>query len=320
MREEIQALGGQVHFLTTLKDCIWQDDVLQEIIVEQEGQEKHWPCHQLILATGHSARETVTALYQKGVEMKAKPFAMGVRVEHPQEMIGRNQYGEFYKQLPAADYKLTYTTQSGRGVYSFCMCPGGYVVNASSEKGRSVVNGMSNYRRDSENANSAVVVTITPEDYNGVDDPLAGIAYQRQLEEAAYHAGQGNIPVQLFGDFKESKTSTAFGKISPCMKGAYQLANVRDMLPTFMGEALEEGIHAFERRIPGYSRADALVSGIESRTSSPVQITRNEQLQSNIAGIYPCGEGAGYAGGITSAAMDGLKVAEQILNDWEQSK
>lgn len=313
MREQIIALGGEVRFETILEQAVWEENGLQEIIVRHGDKVEQIPCDTLILATGHSARDTVAKLYQDGLGMEAKPFAVGVRVEHPQEMIGRNQYGEWYRKLPVADYKLTYTTQSKRGVYSFCMCPGGYVVNASSEPGRLVVNGMSNYERDSANANSAIVVTVSPEDFGGAD-ALAGIAFQRKWEEAAFAAGKGKIPVQLLGDFWQNKASTGLGAVAPCMKGAYLLSNVRQALPDFVGDAIAEGMKAFERRITGYSREDTLLSGIESRTSSPVKIPRNEGLQSNVPGIYPCGEGAGYAGGITSAAMDGIRVAQMILS------
>lgn len=312
IRQEILSLGGEIYFETTLKGAVWEKGQLREIRLDQEGKERSLSCDTLILATGHSARDTVTKLYQEGLVMEAKPFAMGVRVEHPQEMIGRNQYGEWYDKLPTADYKLTYTTQGGRGVYSFCMCPGGFVVNASSEPGRLVVNGMSNYERNGANANSAIVVTVTPEDFGG-SDALAGIWFQRKWEEAAFQAGQGRIPVQLLEDFLQDKESTGLGEVVPCMKGQYALANLRPVLPGFVGDAIAEGMTAFEKRIRGYSRGDTLLSGVESRTSSPVRILRNEQLQSNIQGIYPCGEGAGYAGGITSAAMDGIRVAQKIL-------
>jgi hypothetical protein len=251
--------------------------------------------------------------------MEAKPFAMGVRVQHSQEMIGKNQYGEFYDRLPAADYKLTHTTQSGRGVYSFCMCPGGYVVNASSEQGHLVVNGMSDYARDSSNANSAIVVTVNPEDYGG-GGALAGIAFQRKWEKAAFEAADGKIPLQLLGDFWERKQSVSFGSIKPCIKGKYGFGDVRRALPEFVGDAIAEGMKNFDRRIAGFGREDTILAGIESRTSSPVRIGRDEGLESNIKGIYPCGEGAGYAGGITSAAMDGIRVAEQIINNNEKRK
>lgn len=310
IRNRITELGGKVLFDTKLENVIYDENGLTEIEITDGRKIK---CDKLILATGHSARDTFYMLNDRGVDMEAKPFAVGVRVEHPQEMIGMNQYGELYKSLPVADYKLTYTTKSGRGVYSFCMCPGGYVVNASSENGRLAVNGMSNYLRDSENANSAIVVTISPSDFGG-DSPLSGIEFQRKWEEAAYNAAGGMIPVQLLSDFNEGKISTSFGNVKPQTKGGYKFGNVRKSLPDFIGDAISEGMNAFDKRIKGFGRDDTLILGIESRTSSPVKILRDESLQSNIKGIYPCGEGAGYAGGITSAAMDGIRVAKEILN------
>lgn len=310
IRNRITELGGKVLFDTKLENVIYDENGLTEIEITDGRKIK---CDKLILATGHSARDTFYMLNDRGVDMEAKPFAVGVRVEHPQEIIGMNQYGELYKSLPVADYKLTYTTKSGRGVYSFCMCPGGYVVNASSENGRLAVNGMSNYLRDSANANSAIVVTISPSDFGG-DSPLSGIEFQRKWEEAAYNAAGGMIPVQLLSDFNEGKISTSFGDVKPQTKGGYKFGNVRKSLPDFIGDAISEGMNAFDKRIKGFGRDDALILGIESRTSSPVKILRDESLQSNIKGIYPCGEGAGYAGGITSAAMDGIRVAKEILS------
>jgi len=214
--------------------------------------------------------------------------------------------------LPAANYKLAAKATDGRGVYSFCMCPGGYVVNASSENGMTAVNGMSYHDRAGTNANSAIIVTVGSEDF-GSDDVLAGMRYQRKLERAAFEAGKGLIPVQLFGDFVKNQVSTEFGEIKPQIKGGYSFANLRSVLNKPVGDALIEGIRSFEHQISGFSREDAIIAGVESRTSSPVRIERGETLESNIKGLYPCGEGAGYAGGITSAAMDGLKVAEEII-------
>ena len=312
IRRHIIELGGEVRFETKLVRAVWENETLKEIVCEHSGRQETIPCDTLILATGHSARDTVTELYQSGLFMEAKPFAVGVRVEHPQEMIGQNQYGDFYTKLPAADYKLTYNTKDKRGVYSFCMCPGGYIVNASSEPGRLAVNGMSNHARDGRNANSAIVVTVDPSDFGGTD-PLSGIAFQRKWEEAAYNTGQGKVPVQLFADFCANRKSTGIGAVIPSIRGQYALANVRETLPKFIGDSIEESFGYFDRRIHGFAREDAILAGIESRTSSPVRIRRDESLQSNIRGIYPCGEGAGYAGGITSAAMDGLRVAQEII-------
>ena len=211
---------------------------------------------------------------------------------------------------------MTHTCENGRGVYSFCMCPGGYVVNASSEEGMLAVNGMSYQARDSKNANSALIVTVSPEDFPE-ESVLGGITFQRNLEKAAWELGKGRIPVQLFEDFKEHRKSTEFGEVVPQMKGAYVLADVRSILPKEIGDSIEEGVTAFGRKIKGFDRPDALLSGIESRTSSPVRIVRDRQGCANIEGIYPCGEGAGYAGGITSAAMDGIKTAEFICEKFK---
>lgn len=317
MREEIIRLGATVLFETTLTDCSIVNGQLQEITIQKRNKdgsvcEEKLPCRRLVLAIGHSARDTFSWLYEKGISMEPKAFAMGVRVEHPQEWIGKNQYGDFYADLPTADYKLTYQSSNGRGVYSFCMCPGGYVVNASSEEGRLAINGMSYYERDGKNANSAIVVTVNPEDFPD-SHPLAGVAFQRKWEEAAYRMGNGKIPIQRLQDFIANQKSTTLGRIEPCMKGAYALSNVREALPVFIGDAIAEGMTYFDRKIKGYADNDTILSGIESRTSSPVRILRNDILQANIAGIYPCGEGAGYAGGITSAGMDGIRVAQEIL-------
>ena len=317
MRLEIERLGGDVRFgvrldsINTEKENETQKIVSVNVTDRESSQKQEIKCEKLILAIGHSARDTFISLHKRDVEMQQKSFAIGVRVEHLQEMIGRNQYGDMYKILPTADYKLTHQTKDGRGVYSFCMCPGGYVVNASSQKGMLAVNGMSNYLRDSKNANSAMVVTVGPEDYES-DDVLAGMRFQQKWEKKAYEAAGGKIPVQLFGDFKKDRVSSEFGEVIPETKGEYAFANVRKIIPESVASSIEEGITAFEKKIKGYSRDDTLLLGIESRTSSPVKILRDESMQSNIRGIYPCGEGAGYAGGITSAAMDGIKIAMQI--------
>lgn len=312
MRKKIISLGGEVWFDTRFCGLSIENNAVTGICYEQEGQIREYDTDTVILATGHSARDTFAMLHDLGISMEAKSFAVGVRMEHPQEMINRNQYGHWQDKLWAADYKLTYTTASGRGVYSFCMCPGGQVVNASSEPGRLVVNGMSDYNRAGRNANSAIVVTVSPEDFGG-QGVLAGIAFQRKLEQAAYEQGQGKIPVQLLGDYRKNISSTVLGQIEPDLCGGYTLANVRKILPDFVGDAIAEGIPAFDGRIAGYGREDAVISGVESRTSSPIRILRDESLQSSVRGLYPCGEGAGYAGGITSAAMDGIRVAEQII-------
>lgn len=319
MRLEIERLGGEVRFGVRLDSLNIKNTgngdskKLESINVTDRflGKAEVIECDRLILAIGHSARDTFLSLNESGVMMQPKSFAIGVRVEHSQEMIGRNQYGELYKALPTADYKLTHQTKDGRGVYSFCMCPGGYVVNASSEKGMLAVNGMSDYLRDGINANSAIVVTVGVEDFDGTD-ALAGMRFQRKWEKKAFDAAGGKIPVQLFGDFKKNVVSKEFGNVRPQTKGETAFANVREILPGEVADSIEEGITAFEKKINGYSRDDTLLLGIESRTSSPVKIVRDDTMQSNIKGLYPCGEGAGYAGGITSAAMDGIKTAIKI--------
>ncbi len=281
------------------------------------GEEAFLKSSLAVLAVGHSARDTFLMLRGRRVRMEPKAFAVGVRAEHPQVLINDAQYGRGQRcRLPAAAYKLTAKLPNGRGVYTFCMCPGGYVVNASSEEGRLAVNGMSYSGRDGRNANSAVIVTITPEDYKNYGrtegDALAGMYFQRHLEEQAYQAGGGSVPVQLFGDFCKNRASEGAGSILPQMKGGYSWGNVRSIFPEYIAASLEDGIKEFDKKLPGYADPATVLSAVESRTSSPVRIVRDELLESNIRGLYPCGEGAGYAGGITSAATDGLKVAEAV--------
>lgn len=320
IRREIQSLGGEIRFYTRLTGLETEGretgNVLKGIRCQdvRTGEERKLECQTLVLAPGHSARHTFRMLWETDIPMEAKAFAVGVRVEHPQTLINHSQYGtEEAGKLGAAAYKLSYKEPEGRGVYSFCMCPGGYVVNASSEEGYLAVNGMSYHARDGKNANSAIVVTVTPEDF-GSAHPLAGIAFQRRLEQAAFSAGGGKIPVQRLEDFEKNvptRELTAQGW-EPCMKGAWQLANLRPVFPEEISRSLLEGMKKFDARIRGFSSPDTLLSGVESRTSSPVRILRGETMESSVAGLYPCGEGAGYAGGITSAAVDGLKVAEKI--------
>ena len=319
MRNEIVRLGGEVHFQSCVTDVEISGGAVSAVTVNGD---QRIPCEQLVLAIGHSARDTMEMLYEKRIPMEAKAFAVGLRVEHPQAMINESQYGcENPGSLGAAAYKLTAKAKNGRGVYSFCMCPGGYVVNASSENGRTAVNGMSYSGRNGENANSAIIVAVTPEDY-GSDHPLAGIAFQRRLEERAYELGQGTIPAQRYGDFRNRVTGQDDGwqepetMIQPQCKGGYVWADVSKILPEECNRAFVDGMECFERQIRGFDRPDAVLLGVESRTSSPVRIGRDETLQSEIRGLYPCGEGAGYAGGITSAAMDGLRVAEQIASEF----
>lgn len=297
----------------------------------------------MILAIGHSARDTFHMLAQNQIPMEAKAFAVGLRIEHPRTLIDQIQYGRGADgNLPAANYKVTAKTTSGRGVYSFCMCPGGYVVNASSEPERLAVNGMSYRGRDGANSNSAIIVTVTPEDYGGTG-PLAGIAFQRRLEEKAYEIGAGTVPVERYGAYRQAvlarnshkdgscsqdalgmagtenalpiaQIASDYPAFSPAIKGQWRMAAVHDILPDALNESLVEGIDLIGQSMKGFADANAFVSGVESRTSSPVRILRDSTGQSATAGLYPCGEGAGYAGGITSAAMDGILIAEKVAS------
>lgn len=338
IRREIISLGGEVRFATRLTGIMEEDGRVSGAVLEAAGETYTFDTDVIVLAIGHSARDTFAMLHDMGIDMRQKAFAVGMRIEHPQQMINHNQYGlvspEMEALLPAADYKLTYQSSTGRGVYSFCMCPGGQVVNSSSEPGRLTVNGMSNHARDGRNANAALIVTVTPEDYPG-QDALAGIAFQRQIEEAAYQAGQGKIPCQRFGDFRRSfhqedagedaaaaagaevqpdhgGAAAAGAQVQPDHRGESMFTDLHGILPRVLDQALIEGIEAFDRKIPGFAREDAVLSAVEARTSSPVRIERDEQMMSSLKGLIPCGEGPGYAGGIMSAAIDGMKAAETI--------
>lgn len=325
LRKAIIAYGGQVRFETRLEGLLLEENRLKGIWVKNPGsgneqKEERIACEQLVLAIGHSSRETFSMLYKNNVPMEAKSFAVGFRVEHLQSMINENQLAIADLKgtgIKAADYKLTAKTSTGRGVYSFCMCPGGYVVNAASEEERITVNGMSYSGRNGDNANSAIIVSVTPEDFPD-KTPLGGVEFQRRLEKKAYELGKGKIPLQLYGDFKESRITKKLGSITPATKGEYTFANVRDILPEELNQAFIEGMEAFQNKIPGFGNKDVPVLGIEARTSSPLRILRDDSFQSRIKGIYPCGEGAGYAGGITSAAIDGLKVAEAIAGKYRR--
>lgn len=314
MREEINRLGGEVRFNSLVTDFMIKDGKIAGVVAGGE----EIPSEVLVLAIGHSSRDTFEILENRGVPMEAKAFAVGLRIQHPQKNINKCQYGmEDHSVLGAADYKLTHKSKNGRGVYTFCMCPGGYVVNASSEDKMLAVNGMSYHDRAGENANSALIVTVTPEDF-GATGPLSGVHYQRELEKAAYLSCAGKIPVQLYGDFAKGELSKSFGDVAPAFKGQYDFTSIRDFLPPYLTESIIDGVEAFDRKIRGFKRPDAILAGVESRTSSPVRIPRDEEFESSIKGIYPCGEGAGYAGGITSAAMDGLKVAEAIATRYQR--
>lgn len=312
IRQEAIRNGAEFRFNTRFTQFHTNNGCLTSIDVEHKGIITNIPCTVLVLAIGHSSRDTFQMLYENDIHMEPKAFAVGVRVEHLQSHINENQYGSLSGQMPAADYKLVTNLQSShRGVYSFCMCPGGYVVNSSSERQQTAVNGMSYSKRDGKNANSAIIVTVTPEDFPD-RSPMGGIAFQRTLEKAAYKEGEGAIPVQTYEDFKKNQATQRFGEVIPQTKGAYKPANLRKIFPDYITSSLMEGIDFFSNKIKDYNRGDTVLSGVESRTSSPLRILRNDILESNISGIYPCGEGAGYAGGITSAAIDGIKVYEAI--------
>lgn len=318
MRQSLTEMGADIRFHSQVTNLSFARDGegrrVSTLTVSDTmtGTSYLLPAETVVLAIGHSARDTFAMLKEQEVPMEPKSFAVGVRVEHPQTMINESQYGAGAPGgLPAAPYKLTANLENGRGVYTFCMCPGGYVVNASSEEGRLAVNGMSYSDRSGLNANSAVIVTVTPDDY-GTEDILSGVEFQRRLEKEAFEAGKGGIPVQLFKDFCTDTVSGGPGMVYPQMKGCYTWTNVRRIFPEEIAASIEEGIRRFGQKLPGYAREDAVISAVESRTSSPVRILRDDTMQSRVKGLYPCGEGAGYAGGITSAAMDGLKVAESV--------
>lgn len=308
IRQKIISMGGEFKFNTCLTNIIYQNKKIEGIQVNNSDFMK---TDVLVLAIGHSARDTFKLLYDLKLEMRPKPFAVGIRIQHPQTLINKSQYGvENHPILPNASYKLTHKASNGRGVYTFCMCPGGYVVNASSEENMLAINGMSNYKRDSGNANSAVIVTVNTDDFG--NDVMSCVEFQRDLEHKAFIEGRGNIPIQLYGDFKNNQISECFGNIKPIFKGKYTFGNIRNIFPNYINDALIEGIESFSKKIKGYASGDAIIAGVESRTSSPIRIERGESCESNISGIYPAGEGAGYAGGITSAAIDGIIVAENI--------
>lgn len=314
IRNEIISLGGEVIFNTTVDDFYTHNGAISGVHLVTESGSYDMECNYLVLAPGHSARDTFKKLADKGVAMESKAFAVGLRLEHPQKLINNYMYGSIdTDNVPAADYKVTAKCNNGRGVYSFCMCPGGYVVNASSEPGMLCVNGMSYSGRDGCNANSAIVVTVSPEDFGG-NDILDGMHFQRNMEKAAFNAAAGKVPYQLNEDFQKGIASESVQDVIPQIKGLYAPGNLRNVLPEFISESIIDGMKTFDKIIDGFNMPHAVFSGVESRTSSPVRILRSDDsLESiNVHGMYPCGEGAGYAGGITSAAVDGIKTAEAI--------
>jgi uncharacterized FAD-dependent dehydrogenase len=318
MRATIESLGGEYRFGAKVTDLDLDQTRRIRGIVLEDGTEIE--TSHVVLAIGHSARDSFAMLHARGVHIEAKPFSLGVRIEHPQSLIDQTRYGAQAgnKTLGAADYKLVHHARNGRAVYSFCMCPGGTVVAATSEPGRVVTNGMSQYSRNERNANAGIVVGITPDDYftEFPGDALAGIAFQREWESRAFTAGGGNYsaPGQLLRDFVAERPSSTFGSVIPSYKPGVQLTNLAECLPAFVIEAIREALPAFGKQIPGYAMADAVLTGVETRTSSPIRITRGQDCQSlNTEGLFPAGEGAGYAGGILSAGVDGIRVAEAVI-------
>ena len=327
MRNYMIDRGLQVYFNTCAKEFVIDNQMITKVICENGMS---FDTSAVILALGHSARDTFQTLNDLELPMEAKNFAVGFRVEHPQQMINDVLYGKQNIEMPAAPYKVTSNFPNGRGVYSFCMCPGGYVVNSSSEEQMLVVNGMSYSDRASTTANSAIIISVDEEDFlnphfykDGEEellqkkDALSGMRFQQALERKAFKLACGKIPQQLYGDFCENKSSTSYGDFESNVKGQSAFANLRGIFSADMEESFIGGMEHFAHIIPGFDRKDAILSGIESRTSSPVRIIRNEDFESEIKGLYPCGEGAGYAGGITSAAMDGVRVAEAIIRKYK---
>ena len=317
MREQIIALGGEVRFEQRVSDVLIEDGSIRGLTVQNLNDNTHYEMRadHVVLALGHSSRDTVTMLHARGVFMDAKPFSIGFRIEHPQGLIDRARLGQHagHPLLGAADYKLVHHASNSRSVYSFCMCPGGTVVAATSEEGRVVTNGMSQYSRNERNANAGMVVGISPADYPG--GPLAGIAFQRQLESHAFTLGGSNYeaPGQLVGDFLAERPSTQLGSVEPSYKPGVRMTDLASALPAYAIAAMREAIPAFGKKIRGFDMHDAVLTGVETRTSSPLKITRGDDFQSlNVRGLYPAGEGASYAGGILSAGVDGIEVAEAV--------
>jgi uncharacterized FAD-dependent dehydrogenase len=312
MRHEIESLGGEIRFQQRVTDVLIEEGHIRGLVL---ADGKTLRSDHVVLALGHSARDTFEMRHARGVYMEAKPFSIGFRIEHPQSLIDQARLGPNAGNalLGAADYKLVHHAKNGRSVYSFCMCPGGTVVAATSEPGRVVTNGMSQYSRNERNANAGIVVGITPADYPG--GVLAGVELQRQLESRAFELGGGNYdaPSQLVGDFLQGKPSTQLGSVEPSYKPGVHLTDLASSLPDYAIEAIREAIPAFDQQIKGFAMKDAVLTGVETRTSSPVRMTRGDDLQSlNVQGLYPAGEGAGYAGGILSAGVDGIRVAEAV--------
>ncbi len=317
IRKKIESLGGEYRFNQKLEDLVIKDGKIVAVKVLSAEGEYEIPAESVILAIGHSARDTFEMLHKRGVEMQSKPFSVGVRIEHPQELINKALYHNFFKHpaIGAADYKLSVHLPSGRSAYTFCMCPGGVVVAAASEPERVVTNGMSYYARDKENANSALLVGVNPTDF-GSNHPLSGMYFQQEIEHKAYLAGGSNYsaPAQLCKDFLQKKTSFKEGNVKPSYTNGVKWGNLDELFPFYISNTLREAIIEMDKKLHGFNYPDAILTGAETRSSSPVRFTRGEDNQSPLKGLYPCGEGAGYAGGIVSAATDGLKTALKILD------
>jgi len=318
LRAELLALGGEVRFSHQIVGFEAENGALSALLVDSPDGTYTLPCRHAVLAIGHSARDTFSTLCARGVKMEQKPFAVGVRIEHRQSAMDAQQYKSLagHPSLPPTSYKLSAHTKAGRGVFSFCVCPGGQVVAAASERQRAVTNGMSRFERDEENINGGLLVSVTPEDF-GSGDVLAGVAFQRKLEEAAFALGGGNYvaPAQTVGDFLAHRPSTEGGAVVPSYRPGVRWCDLHECLPPFITDALEEALPMLEKKLPGFACPDAVLTAVETRSSSPVRIVRDDSYQSSLKGLYPCGEGAGYAGGIMSAAADGMRCAEIIIKE-----
>lgn len=318
IREEIKRLGGEVRFNSQVTDIEVENESIKAIIINNAEKVE---CENVIFAVGHSARDSYEMLYMKGVKIIQKPFAIGARIEHPQELINKSQYKEFYNhpRLGAADYRLIEHTSNGRTAYTFCMCPGGTVIASASNEFEVVTNGMSEHARDKVNANSAFLVNVTPEDF-GNDHPLAGIEFQRKYEKLAYELGgrNYNAPMQLVGDFLNDKVTNDIGKVQPSYNPGVTGSNLRECLPEFVTTTMKEALVSLDRKINGFAMHDAVLTGVETRSSAPVRIVRDDETLESVTtrNLYPCGEGAGYAGGIVTAAVDGIKCAEKIIQKY----
>ncbi len=316
IRKKIIKLGGEVRFNTCLTDLEIKDNKVVKVVLNNKEKIS---ADIVIMATGHSARDTYQMLFDRKVEIKSKAFSIGVRIEHEAEMINKSQYGSYYnhKKLGTAKYKLVQHIEGERSAYTFCMCPGGYVMGATSEENAVVTNGMSEYAQDNKNSNSALLVPVSPDDFVS-DHPLAGIEFQRKWEQKAFEVGgkNYNAPAQLVGDFLNNQPSTKIGKIKPSYRPGITLSSLDECLPEFVINTLRKAIPLMDRKIKGFASPEAVLTGVETRTSSPVRLFRDDNLESNIHGLYPAGEGAGYAGGIVSSALDGLAIAETVIDKY----